>query len=217
MNSEHAEQSAPPSESSSKVGKLKTEKELRKFLVNALVDHSIQNETTGIHFASLGEGRLSPDARSFVERFLEEMAPRNPVEQMLAMQMLWQHLRIARLTREACLEIDPESLKPFNDALESAMRTSVRQANAWQSIREPQAVNLINGQQINVGQQQIIGSVSDDRRPSEDQNGANEQGLLDGQQRSAQAALPAHTQGTGFAPPRGPAHEAMESLNGSED
>ncbi len=216
MDSDQSEDASLTSEAGNSE-QTEAEKEFRKFLVNALVDHSVQNETTGFHFASLGEERLSPDASSFVERYLEEMAPRNPVEQMLAMQMLWQHLRIARLTRETCSEFLPELLKPYNEALESAMRTSIRQAKAWQAIREPQAINLINGRQINVGQQQIINGPSDGRHASENQSGANEQGLLNGHQQSGQAALPNYPQRVGFAPPRGTAHETLGSLNGSED
>ncbi len=95
-------------------------------------------------------------AMTALEQYLEEMVPRDPVERALAVQMYWLHVRIGKLTQLAGLHDELDTLKAVWAALDSATNTYRRLAQAWQQLRTPRPVQFIKGQQVNVGEQQVI-------------------------------------------------------------
>lgn len=69
--------------------------------------------------------------------YLAEMAPRNPVERMLAIQMLWNHKRIGRLIEKEVVETDSDISKNIRSNIVSSMNTFRRQAASWDELRTP--------------------------------------------------------------------------------
>ena len=98
-------------------------------------------------------------AREFLDGLVKEIAPRNPIERMLAVQMAWQHGRIACLVRTAGREDDPKGLHRLNLGIEAAMNTFRRQATAWQQLRAPRRAQFIAGHQVNMANQQIVNNL----------------------------------------------------------
>jgi len=107
-------------------------------------------------------------ARLFVEASLEELAPRDAIERMLAVQMLWQHARLAQLIRQAGGEVRPEILRSLNAAIDAGMNTYRRQAEAWDRIRVGRTTQFRRGGQVNVGETPSRGEPS-----RHDTSGAN--------------------------------------------
>jgi len=99
-------------------------------------------------------------AHDYVDCYLAEMKPADPVQRMLAVQMLWQHTRINQLIRLASGEREVELLRGLNTAIDQAMNTSRRMALAWEEVRNPRPSQHIRGDQVNVAEQQVVaGSV----------------------------------------------------------
>jgi hypothetical protein len=131
-------------------------------------------------------GRLT--AEDFVDLHLEQMAPRDPVERMLAIQMLWQHARIGRLIiqfESPCT--DPQQLKGISAAIEAAMNTMRRQADAWRQLRE--------------------------RKLPSASSGANEKGSPSND--PAQTSVPADRRRQSEPAGSDPAHQPVEQDNGA--
>lgn len=103
-----------------------------------------------------GQEETVETSTEYIEAYLKEMAPRNPVERMLAMQMLWQHVRIGKMTRIVSNPNngDLEVFSSLNATLETAMNTYRRQALAYQQLRDP--VQPIKATQLNVAKQQVV-------------------------------------------------------------
>ncbi len=141
-----------------------------------------------------GSGAMAATAHDFVDQFVEEMRPRNPIERMLAVQLLWQHLRIGRLVELAdrCAG-EPDLAKAYGAAVETAMGTFRRHAQALDALHTPRPIQFIHDSQVNVAQQQVVTNGHAPASPPEgEHHGANEQGSA-----PRPAALPAEPGGQG--------------------
>lgn len=88
--------------------------------------------------ASRQAGDANAMAQDVLEDFMAAMRPRNRIERLLAMQMLWQHARIGRLSM---MEATPNNTrldiaKSLNLAVDKAMSTFTRQVLAWSALRD---------------------------------------------------------------------------------
>jgi hypothetical protein len=88
---------------------------------------------------------------------------------MLAMQMLWQHVRISQLSDMVSRESRVECFKGLSAALDSAVNTYRRLALAWKELRNPRPMQVFQGQQVNVAERQFVagGSASGADDPEE--------------------------------------------------
>ena len=126
-------------------------------LVRVLHDLGLSSDTYVRMLGRRGAELLATTGHDFVDQFVEQMQPRNPVERMLALQTLWQHLRIGRIIEQAdrCVN-EPELAKAYGAVLENAMNTFRRHVQALDALRSPKPLQFIRGSQVNVGQQQIV-------------------------------------------------------------
>lgn len=105
------------------------------------------------------DARLAPSSVDYAQAYLDAMTPRNPMERMLASQILLQHARISSLIRSQCRTKNPGLRGQLDRAIDSAMNVARRQALAWDQLRSPRPVQYIAGQQINVAGQQVVANA----------------------------------------------------------
>lgn len=103
-----------------------------------------------------GQEETVETSTEYIKAYLKEMAPRSPMERMLAMQMLWQHVRIGKMVKMVSNPSNGELevFSSLNATLETAMNTYRRQVLAYQQLREP--VQPIKATQLNVAKQQVV-------------------------------------------------------------
>lgn len=130
-----------------------------------------------------GSGAAETTAFDFVEQYLEQIQPRDQLERMLAIQSLWQHIRVSSLCLREAHCTDAKEASAIRTAIEQAMNTFRRQVQALRDLQTPRPVNLIRGGQINVGNEQVINNnVLNTQTPP-----ANELGWTDGRQETVSA------------------------------
>jgi len=151
-------------------------------------------------YAKLLQGERSDvpflTAHQYVDQFLEELGVDGPLDRMLAMQLLYQHVRVQNLCLREFTATDPKQASATRSALDQAMNTFRRQT---QALRDLQAKRLPGP-----------GPACDPRRSS---TCANELGSTNGEE----AAVSAQPRGKGQSRGRRSTNEAVEALNGSAD
>lgn len=80
---------------------------------------------------------LDETALAFVTDTLKQMEPRDPLERMLIEQMLWTHVRIGRLTKQAMAQERIEPLQVAHEAADRALNAFRRHMLALQEYRTP--------------------------------------------------------------------------------
>jgi hypothetical protein len=149
----------------------------------------------------LEELGLHISAKDFVREFLDGIKPRDPMEELLAVQALLAHIRVLRLT---VLSSDQSTLP----ALQSAHEYADRASNTFRRLmlalheyrkppRTPDSFTAIK--QANIAQQQVVQNGK-----SQIENTTNEQGC-----QSEPPALPADSEGPGFAEILGQPQQAV--------
>jgi hypothetical protein len=139
-----------------------------------------------------------------VEAVVKAVA-RDPVEEMLVMQMMLAHARILRFNDLMWQQSNLEPLSAVSEALEKAHNTFRRMLLALAEYRNPRtpptftAIKTAIGQQ-NVASQQLVANAPSPEFP--EQLKQNEQGLPDGTP-GAQAHLPVNSEGIGIPTGRG--------------
>ncbi len=163
-----------------------------------------------------GDVDLGASAITYADDLIERMAPRDPAEEMLIVQMLMAHSRVMHLTSLANVQECLEPLRIVNEYADRASNTYRRLMLALAEYRRP----LRGGdsftaiKQANIAGQQVV--MNGATTPSE--NATNEQGSAPrADPREAPAALPAEPRGAGIAPVIGAAREAVGAINGAED
>lgn len=182
-------------------------------LTRVLHDLGLSSGTYRRMLQRRGSSAMAATADDFVDQYLEEMRPRDPVERMMATQLLWQHLRIGRLMELAdqCAT-KPDLAKAYGAALDNAMGTFRRHAQALDGIRSPRPVQFIQDSQINMAQQQVVanaGAAGQNGR----QHGANEQGSSP----TRQAAVPPDARGPRELAEDDRSHAPVAPLDGAQD
>jgi hypothetical protein len=173
--------------------------------------------------------RMSPEnketALAVVEEHLAELAPRNAVERLLAVQMLWQHARLARLCSMSVNPTnlsDPQISKTLNAAIEQGMNTYRRQALAWQQIRSPRPAQFIRGGQVNVAEKQVVangpvqGRTADQDEQEDRHDSPDGRGDAQGQHES-QGTVPPFAGGLGVPAGLCSQEQAVGAKHGASD
>lgn len=169
--------------------------------------HRAALESAPYHASLRGAGAVFQDsAIDYVEQYLAEMQPRNPAERMLAVQMLWQHARIARFMHAEASESRFMHMETLGKLIDSAMAVYRRQTTTWAELRAPRPVQIIKGQQVNMAEQQVI-TQAGGSRTANDAISSNKQGCTD--ERATRPALPAQPVWSGFAAARQQEREAV--------
>ncbi len=131
----------------------------RALLVQLVHRQAIDADTYGC--ALPPQGVAKGTAGEFLDGFIAELEPRSPIERMLAVQMAWQHGRIACLVRIAGREGDLDRLHRLNLGIDAAMNTFRRQATAWQQLRAPRQAQFLASRQVNIANQQVVNNALD--------------------------------------------------------
>ena len=106
----------------------------------ALFEHHLSSQVLGRDAEATAKrvaGNAEAIAQDVMEDHLAALAPRNRVERLLALQLIWQHARVGRL---AMMEATPSNCsldvaRSLNQATDRAMNTFTRQAIAWNTLR----------------------------------------------------------------------------------
>lgn len=162
------------------------------------------------------EHDLGPSAMLYAADLMERMAPRDPAEEMLVVQMLMAHTRVIRLTDLANRQTELDQLRTINDYADRASNTYRRLMLALAEYRKPpRAGDTITAiQQANIAGQQVVMNGESSRNG----NATNEQGREYGRGESEAApALSSEPRGARVAPIISEASEAVGEIHRAED
>jgi hypothetical protein len=93
--------------------------------------------------------------------FIHQMQPRDPLEKLTLDQLMLHHVRVLRLSQQACQQSKPELFKMLNEACDGASGAFRRLMTAFDERRRPprqQAAIAID--QANVANQQVVQNVT---------------------------------------------------------
>ncbi len=132
--------------------------------------------------------------RDNVAAVIRRLAPQDPLEEMLAAQILWLHGRLAQLSRMSGAAPTINHVRIINEAADRAANTFRRHMLALAEYRSSKrGGNRLSIGQANVAEQQIVTNIA--RVPARRENGQNEQGWHGDIE--DQATLPADPEGPG--------------------
>ncbi len=155
------------------------------------------------HLGKLLEGIDIPvTAHQLMDWLMREMAPRDALEEMLAVQALLTHVRVLHLTKLSGTQTEIKSIQTVNEYADRASNTFRRLMLALAEYRRPPRAgdSFTAIKQANIANQQVV-----QNEKTREQNTANEQGLP---ARSA-PALPADSGGPGLAEVLSEAKQAL--------
>ena len=154
-------------------------------------------------------------AQQFTADFIERVAPRDPLEELLALQMLYTHGRVGYLSTQATQQRDPKKVKVYHEAADGASNTFRKLMLGLAQYRRPPrgGDTFMAIRQANVAEQQVV----------QNQAGARPRGVTHvcepepiGRARPApQAPLPALAGGAGVAEDVGAAAPAVGDEHGA--
>lgn len=178
--------------------------------------HAIHGKTiAGVVYANALRQRIAgmfpePMAQSamlYVDDLIERMAPRDPAEEMLVVQLVLTHARVLHLTDAANRQERLESIRTIHEYADRASNTYRRLMLALAEYRRPTAPATFTAiKQANIAGQQVI-------QNHENRNATNEVG----DKPHAPPALPADTGGIGFPAFIRPAGEALDAIHRPTD
>lgn len=152
----------------------------------------------------------SDGARAFLAALRESVQPRDAVEEMLLLQMAWQHARLGRLSSIAGQQENRENLRVVNDACDRAANTFRRQVLALAEYRRPPRADAFFAiKQANLANQQVVQHV--ENQISNGGNATNEQGSI------KHTAVPALAGGAGLTAALGLPGDAVATEHGAQD
>jgi|SRR5665213_4849 len=156
---------------------------------------------------------MDDTAISYVLDTMSRMNTRDPFEEMLVIQALWSHARLARLHGIANQQTNPDHLQIVHAACDGAANTFRRQMLALAEYRQPRKSgdSFTAIKQANFAQQQVVQNGENGKLPKP--KPSNEQGSKP----AAPKALPAHDVGTGIPSGERPAGETVGAIDRAED
>jgi hypothetical protein len=93
----------------------------------------------------------------FVRVLLDRLKPRDPIEEMLVLQMIYTHLRLGRLSKVASDQERTENVRVINEACDRAASTFRRQMLALAEYRRPPRQKVfIAAEHANISEQQVV-------------------------------------------------------------
>lgn len=95
-------------------------------------------------------------ALDYASDFIDRVGPQNPLEAILAEELLWSHTRAATLSIRSCRETSPQRIRTINQAADGASNTSRKLVRALTDCRRPRRGGDTFIQQANVAGQQVV-------------------------------------------------------------
>jgi hypothetical protein len=141
---------------------------------------------------------------------VERMKPRDPMEEMLILQSIWTHARVAKLSLLANQQTGIQALRVVTEACDRATNAYCRQMLALAEYRRPPRSDAFMAiKQANLAQQQLVQNVE---KPTSQKPGeSNEKGFA--RSGDETPALPPHPKWSGFPAVGDSKHEAVEIHN----
>ena len=100
-------------------------------------------------------------AQPFAADFLHRLSPQDPIEEILACQLLWNHGRLMKLTLIANTQSQLSALVAVNAAADTAAATTRKLVRAFDEHRQPRRGGKVYAiQQANVAEKQIVNNVT---------------------------------------------------------
>lgn len=157
--------------------------------------------------AAGGNDAMADASISFLLKMVDEMNHRDPLEEMLVLQALWTHMRVAHLSALCCHQTNLEPMQTLHEITDRASNTFRKLMLALAEYRNPrQADSFVAIRQANVAQQQLVQNIQDGS--SQKHNLSNEQGSP-----PAPAQLLSHAERASNVAPIGAASEALDAIN----
>jgi hypothetical protein len=134
-------------------------------------------------------------ARTYAQDAITNMAPRDPVEELLVAQLLFTHARVMRLSTLACQQTAIAPMGTLHEYADRASNTYRRLMLALAEYRRPPRTGdtFAIVKQANIAGQQVVQNFE-----NSENNPTNEQGCRHGQPEAGTHPVPAH------APPSTP-------------
>jgi hypothetical protein len=109
----------------------------------------------------LQENEFVAAVRDNFTEFVWRMKPRDPLEKLTLEQLMSHHVRVLRLTQQACGESDPALIRMLHEACDGASGAYRRLMTAFREDRRPHRQKAaIAIDQANVANQQIVQNVT---------------------------------------------------------
>lgn len=202
----HLEERSPPS-------KIELARELHgKVLPAEVYSYACRQRLTKL----FGDVDASAGMGIYAEDMIKRMAPSDPAEEMLVVQMLLAHARVMHLTSLANGQEGLDAVRIVNEYADRASNTLRRLALALAEYRRPsrRVASYTAIGQANIAGQQVVMSGE----TSADGKTTNEQGCdTRAEPGAAKPALPAEPRGAGIPSGIGAAREAVEVVNRPPD
>lgn len=119
-----------------------------------------------------------PDPSAFAQSVIEDMAPRDPAEEMLVAQLLLAHARVMRLTELANRQTQPDAMRITHEYADRASNTYRRLMLALAEYRQPprtprsgDGFTLVK--QANFAQQQVVQNHENSNAKATNEQGCN--------------------------------------------
>lgn len=149
------------------------------------------------------------------EEFLNAMQPRDPLEEMLIVQALWTHGRLAQLHRLATAPQTLDGGRTLHEAIDRAANTFRRQMLALAEYRNPRrgdSITLVKAEQANLAHQQIVNPGVEVKNMSNEQGAKHgDTGTVHRQPAQPQALEGPHTGRQGPLAGSSPAPQTVEA------
>ncbi len=149
-------------------------------------------------------------AHQLIDWLMREMAPRDALEEMLAVQALLAHVRVLHLTRLSGTQTEIKAIQTVNEYADRASNTFRKLMLALPEYRRPprSGDSFTAIKQANIANQQVV-----QNEKSQTEGTTNEQGLPAG----ATPALPADSGGPGLAEVLSEAEQAVGAQLRADD
>ena len=176
---------------------------------------SVMMPILGTYLTELGVHLSAPD---FVREFLDGVKPRDPMEELLAVQALMTHIRVLNLTVRAGNATSLPVIESFNEYADRASNTFRRLMLALHEYRKPPRTpdSFTAIKQANIAQQQVVQNGK-----SQNETATNEQGCPPSPAPAAQlpehgpAVLPAESEGLGLTEVIGQPRATVDAVHRS--
>jgi hypothetical protein len=107
--------------------------------------------------SSLASGREGAiEAMGYIVKVIAEVQPRDPMETMLAHQMIVTHARAMTLSRLSMAENEPTARRLFSEEYERASNLYRRQMLAFHEYRQPPRRAFVSVRHANIAGQQLV-------------------------------------------------------------
>ncbi len=168
--------------------------------------------------AGMFPGPMGQSAMLYVDDLIERMAPRDPAEEMLVVQLVLTHARVLHLTDAANRQERLESIRTVHEYADRASNTYRRLMLALAEYRRPARTGdtFAVVKQTNIAAQQVIQNHEKSTAKATNEQGFKPAAGAVGADLPATQALPPDSGGVGSPAFLGAARRAVDAVHGPQ-